>query len=54
MDAGNASNRAFWLAMRQALLMMVDAIEVLLAIPRTSELRKVLKTHCVSDTIPTA
>lgn len=32
--------RALWYALRQALLMIVDAIEVFLAIDRTSELRK--------------
>lgn len=37
--------RAFWLAMRQALLMMVDAIEQRLGLPRTSELRKQLKVQ---------
>jgi hypothetical protein len=44
--------RAFWLAMRQALLMMVDAIEQRLAMPRTSEIRKALKTQMACDTMP--
>jgi hypothetical protein len=34
-------SRDFWLAIRQALLMMIDAIERALVIePRTAELRK--------------
>lgn len=36
--------RAFWLAIRQALLMVVDAIEVRLVMQRTSELRRLLKS----------
>ena len=32
--------REFWLAIRQALLMIVDALERELDLPRTSELRK--------------
>lgn len=37
-------DRDFWLAFRQALLMMVDAIERALDVrPRTSELRKEAK-----------
>jgi len=37
-------DRAFWLQLRQALLMMVDAIERMIDIqPRTSELRKEAK-----------
>ena len=43
-------DRAFWLAVRQALLMMVDAIELRLGLPRTSALRrKVLKSPIISD-----
>lgn len=38
-------SREFWLAIRQALLAMVDAIEHELQIePRTSEIRKSYKT----------
>ena len=33
-------SRELWLAVRQALLMIVDAIERSLGMPRTSELRK--------------
>jgi len=33
-------DREFWLLFRQALLLMVDAIERRLEIPRTAELRK--------------
>ena len=33
-------DRPFWLMLRQALLMMVDAIERELGMPRTAELRK--------------
>ena len=36
--------RAFWMAVRQALLMQVDAIEIRLAMPRTSEMRKQIKS----------
>lgn len=37
-------DRAFWLQVRQALLMIVDAIERMLDIaPRTSELRREAK-----------
>jgi len=37
-------SREFWLAMRQALLMLVDALERELGIsPRTAELRKTRK-----------
>jgi hypothetical protein len=39
--------RAFWLAMRQALLMMVDAIEQRLQMPRTSEIRKQNKEEVI-------
>lgn len=35
--------RAFWLLMRQALLLMVDAIEQRLQMARTSEIRKLLR-----------
>lgn len=36
-----SDSRALWLAVRQALLMIVDAIERVLGIaPRTAELRK--------------
>jgi hypothetical protein len=34
-------DREFWLIVRQALLLMVDAIERKLCLPRTSELRKI-------------
>ena len=34
-------DREFWLVIRQALLLIVDAIERKLCIPRTSELRKI-------------
>ena len=38
------TDRTFWLQIRQALLMAVDAIERMLGIaPRTSELRKEAK-----------
>ena len=38
-------NREFWLTMRQALLLMVDAIEKWLEIyPTTAELRKQART----------
>jgi len=33
-------SREFWLAIRQALLMVVDALERELGLPRTAELRK--------------
>jgi hypothetical protein len=37
-------NREFWTVMRQALLLMIDAIERMLEIePRTAELRKMLR-----------
>ena len=38
------SEREFWLIIRQALLLFVDAIERRYAIPRTSELRKLCKS----------
>ena len=38
------SEREFWLIVRQALLLFVDAIERRYAIPRTSELRKLCKS----------
>lgn len=34
------SDNEFWLIVRQALLLFVDAIERKLALPRTAELRK--------------
>ena len=34
------SDAEFWLIVRQALLLFVDAIERKLALPRTAELRK--------------
>jgi len=37
------SEREFWLIVRQALLLFVDAIERRYALPRTSELRKLCK-----------
>jgi hypothetical protein len=37
------SDREFWLMIRQALLMFVDAIERRWGIPRTTELRAELK-----------
>lgn len=38
--------REFWMAVRQGLLMMVDAIERMLEhTPRTSELRRFWKEH---------
>jgi len=37
-------DRAFWMAIRQALLMLLDALERKLMVnPRTSELRKMFK-----------
>ena len=48
--AQSFDERAFWLAVRQALLMMVDAIEQRLQIQRTSEIRKMLKAQTISDT----
>ena len=40
------SDNDFWLAVRQALLMIVDAIERRFCIePRTAELRKILKQN---------
>lgn len=41
--------RAFWLEQRQALLMQVDAIERMLGMERTSDLRKVLKAQEKSE-----
>ena len=38
-----SDSRELWLAIRQALLMIVDAIERQLGLPRTSELRKQTK-----------
>lgn len=35
--------REFWLKQREALLMQVDAIERLLELPRTADLRKELR-----------
>jgi hypothetical protein len=38
------ANPTFWLTVRQALLLLVDAIETLLEIsPRTSELRRLAR-----------
>ncbi len=38
------SDSEFWMAVRQALLMIIDAIERKFAVsPRTSELRKLIK-----------
>ncbi len=38
------SDSEFWMAVRQALLMLIDAIERKYAVsPRTSELRKLIK-----------
>ncbi len=38
------SDNEFWMAIRQALLMIIDAIERKFAVsPRTSELRKLIK-----------
>lgn len=37
------SDAEFWLIVRQALLLFVDAIERKLALPRTAELRKASK-----------
>ena len=38
-------DREFWMAVRQAMLMVIDAIERMLAIePRTAELRKLSKS----------
>ncbi len=38
------SDSEFWMAIRQALLMIIDAIERKFAVsPRTSELRKLMK-----------
>jgi len=36
-------DRTFWLAVRQALLALVDALETWLGIERTSQLRKMWK-----------
>lgn len=43
--------RAFWLAVRQALLIIVDAIECRLAMQRTSEIRKRLRAQTNCDII---
>ena len=44
-------DRAFWMQVRQALLMMVDAIERMMDVqPRTSELRKERKRYAATDT----
>ena len=45
--------RVFWLAFRQALLMVVDAIETMLEMPRTSDIRKQLKWQANSGIITT-
>ncbi len=45
--------RVFWLAFRQALLMMVDTIETMLEMPRTSEIRKQLKRQANSGIMDT-
>jgi hypothetical protein len=50
-DMAQFDERAFWLAVRQALLMMVDAIEVRLAMPRTSDIRKALKAQTNCDMV---
>lgn len=47
--------RLFWMAMRRALLIMVDAIECKLGIERTSDIRrKVLKPQVICDTMSLA
>jgi hypothetical protein len=37
------SDREFWIIVRQALLLFVDAIEQKYSLPRTSEMRQLLK-----------
>lgn len=44
-------SREFWLAIRQALLMIVDALERELGLPRTSELRKKTRKELSDDGI---
>ena len=44
-------DRAFWMQVRQALLMMVDAIERMVDVqPRTSELRRERKRDATTHT----
>jgi len=43
-------DKDFWLAIRQALLMMVDAIERKYGLDRTAELRKMVRKE-ISDEI---
>ena len=42
-------SRNFWLTIRQALLLIVDAIETELEMPRTSELRKRIRSEIGID-----
>jgi hypothetical protein len=41
------NDREFWLLIRQALLMFVDAIERRFCFPRTSDLRRKLDRDCL-------
>jgi hypothetical protein len=44
-------DRMFWLAIRQALLMFVDAIERRLGLPRTADLRKEVRLDKIADVV---
>jgi len=46
----NDYDRTFWLAARQALLMLLDALETWLGIERTSEMRKAWKRGKIQAT----
>ena len=43
-------DRTFWLAARQALLMLLDALETWLGIERTSDMRKAWKRGKIGAT----
>ena len=45
------SDREFWILVRQALLLFVDAIERRYGLRRTAELRKAERTACIDGTI---